>query len=472
MNSSRTLRQVERAAPSAPRSDRRAIVDVPRDVCNDAANATRFARQHSGCLRYVHAWNRWLEYDGTRWKVDDSGAVMRCAKLTASSIYSEAADCLDDGLQASLADWAKQSHSRSRLDAMVELSKSERPLPVGIDDLDADPWVLNFSNGTVDLHSGAIRSHAASDLITKTTGIPYPTESGDEPVMWLEFLDQIFVGDHELIAFVRRLIGSALPGEVVEHKLPILYGGGSNGKGVFTETMLAALGDYGCKAPANLLIASRGERHPCDLADLHGKRLVFASETGEGQRFNEPLVKELCGGDTIKARRMRENPWAFEPSHQLFLSTNHRPVVKGTDNGIWRRILLIPFAVTFDGTRDDKFLRKKLRQEMGSIAKWAVEGCLAWQRDGLDPPASVVNATQEYRTESDTFARWFDERCQVEEHAWCKAGEAFENYSQWCQQFRERGITQTAFGRRIVEKPFTKTKTRDGYRYDGFGLIL
>ena len=217
---------------------------------------------------------------------------------------------------------------------------------------------------------------------------------------------------------------------------------------------------------------SRGERHPCELADLHGKRLVCISETADGARLNEPLVKELCGGDTIKARRMRENFWEFRPSHQVLLTTNHRPVVRGTDHGIWRRLLLIPFTVTIDEARQDNQLQQKLRGELGLILRWAVDGCLAWQRDGLNPPACVIEATQEYRTESDSFARWFDERCLVAEHACCKAGDAFGDYMAWCEKLGERHLTQTAFGRRILEKPFTKTKTRDGYRYDGFGLIL
>lgn len=282
------------------------------------------------------------------------------AKEVADAIYKEAALQEDPDQQESLAKWAKTSHSCIRLEAMLSLAKSEQPIPISHESLDSDPWLINCENGTVDLRTSELRPHSAGDLLTKSTGVEYAVDAGDEPILWLDFLATIFRGDAELIGFLRRLMGSALPGEVIEHLLPIFYGGGANGKSVFIETAMAAMGEYAMKAPAGLLMASRGERHPTELADLYGARLVAITETGDGQRLDERLVKETTGGDTIRARRMREDFWQFKPSHLSVLVTNHQPIVRGTDNGIWRRLRLVPFTVTIPEADQDRSFRRSV----------------------------------------------------------------------------------------------------------------
>ncbi|WP_168206581.1 phage/plasmid primase, P4 family [Lacipirellula limnantheis] len=448
--------------------------EVKPDTCTDVANARRFSAAHGHRIRFVYVWNKWLVFTGARWEFDVSGAVMRAAKDVADGIYKEAATCEDHDEQEALVKWAKTSHSRTRLDAMIELAKSEEPIPASHESFDADPWLLNCVNGTVDLRSGSLHPHAACDMLSKSTGVEYPVEAGDEPVLWLEFLEKIFRGDVELIGFVQRLMGSALPGEVIEHLLAIFYGGGANGKSVLIETILASLGEYAMKAPAGLLMASRGERHPTELADLFGKRLVAITETGDGQRLDERLVKETSGGDTIRARRMREDFWQFKPSHLSVLVTNHKPVVRGTDNGIWRRLRLVPFTVTIPEAQQDKRLPTKLLNERGAILRWMVQGCVEWQRSGLQAPPQVMAATEEYRGESDTFGQWFDEHLKAEPSlgymASVKASAAFASYKAWCEEIGERNLSNRRFGERMAER-ITGKRVSNGTYYEGISWI-
>jgi putative DNA primase/helicase len=349
----------------------------------DLGNAERFVAQHGAKVRFVYQWSKWLVWSGKRWEIDDSGAVMRLAKRTTKSIYSEAAKSVKSEDADKVAAWAKSSQSPARLEAMVELAKSELPIPISHEALDADPWLWNFENGTVDLRSGKLQPHDRGDLLTKSTGIDFPTEPGEDTPLFSEYLGTTFANDQELIGYQQRLMGAAAVGAQIEHICPIFYGTGANGKSVYTSTMQAVFGDYAMQAPPGLLMTQKGDRHPTELADLFGKRLVIISETRDGQRLDEGLVKSVTGGDKIRARRMREDHWEYFPSHLPVVVTNHRPIVRGNDHGIWRRLRLVPFTVTIPPEKQNKKLTTELRAELPGIAKWVVEGCRKWQADGL-----------------------------------------------------------------------------------------
>jgi putative DNA primase/helicase len=265
-------------------------------------------------------------------------------------------------------------------------------------------------------------------------------------------------------------VGSWLPGVVVEHLLPILYGSGANGKSVFIETICGMLGaDYAMKAPPGFLIASKHDRHPTELADLHGKRLVAAIETADGGRLSEVLAKELSGGDTIRARRMREDFWQFTPSHSLVLASNYKPSVRGVDHGIWRRLRLIPFVVTITEANQDKHLAAKLRDEWPAILRWACSGCIKWQRNGLATPVEVLAATESYKVESDTFKQWLDECCEIDPSAEWKASLAYHSFCEWFGTPNERPMSSVKFSEQVSIHQFTKSpRRRDGYYYLGF----
>lgn len=440
---------------------------------SDVGNGERFAAQHGADLRFCHVWGKWLFWDGRRWSLDTTGEVMRRAKRTARSIYAEAAETPDKDRRESLARWAATSERRERLTAMIALAESEEPIPIAVESLDSDAWLLNVENGTLELRTGELREHRRDDYLTKCCPVEYPTEPGDDPELWLSFLDRIFDSRQPLIDFVQRLMGASLVGEVLEHVLPIYYGPGSNGKSVKIETWAGMLGpDYAMKAPPGLLMVSRSDRHPTELADLHGKRLVAAMETADGGRLSEALVKELTGGDSVRARRMREDFWQFRPSHTVVLATNHKPTIRGTDFGIWRRIRLVPFTVTIPEAEQDRELTSKLRAEWPAILRWAVAGCLDWQRNGLQAPGDVLVATETYRADQDVLGEWLQDRCITGNSYTARASDLYHAYKDWATGRGEYVESQTRFGTRLAERGFGKDRD-SGNRvvYRGIGLV-
>lgn len=346
--------------------------------------------------------------------------------------------------------------------------------------LDAHPWLFNCANGVIDLKTSNLLPHDQRYLLTKLSPIEYLRGAESECPLWENTLDKILGGNVSMFDFVHRLFGSALVGEVIDHILPILWGNGSNGKSLLTETMLAVFGEYADKASADLLLVKQNEAHPTEKADLFGLRLVFATETDEGRRLSEALAKELTGGDTIKARCMREDFWSFEPSHTVVLVTNHKPRVKGTDHAIWRRLTLIPFTVHFwnrdkgeIGPADleaDSGLKAKLRAEHGGILRWLVDGCWQWQRNGLAEPEGVRTATGEYRAAEDVLAAFVSECCTIDNSATVKASELRVRLAEWCKLAGERPIGRKRLWEFLDEKGIVSRKS-NGTWYDGIGLL-
>ncbi len=284
--------------------------------------------------------------------------------------------------------------------------------------------------------------------------------------MWLKFLGEV-LPDPELVAYVQQLMGYALTGEVIEHSLHILFGTGRNGKGVFTNTIVKMLGDYGDVTDPETFLARREAAHPTNVADLHGKRLVASSETDSGRRLNEATVKNLTGGDIVKARRMREDPWSYIPTATMLLATNHLPAVRGTDVGIWSRLYVVPFTVQFPEERQDKHLEEKLRPERPGILRWCVEGCLAWQRVGrLVVPKAVKVATDGYRAEMDSVGRWLAENCELTgnpSHRW-DVSFVVLNYQAWCSTEGETPVEQPVLGKELTKRGVGSEKSH-GTRY-------
>ncbi len=423
---------------------------------------------HGENIRYCHPWGKWLVFDGTRWCIDDQGRPMTLAIDTVRSMYDDLSSFADRTDRNRHYKHAEASESCSRLSAMLNVAKSM--VPVGHEEFDKDPWLFNCPNGTLDLRTGELREHRRDDFITQMCPTPYVADA-TAPV-FERAISAILGGDNSVISFMQRVFGYALTGITTEHILPILYGSGSNGKSTLTEAILATLGsDYSMKAPADLLIAKRQSDHPTKYADLFGKRFVACVETQDGDRFDECLVKELTGGDRIRARRMREDFWEFSPTHKVVLSTNHRPEVQGTDHAIWRRLALVPFTVKFwepdrgetgpDELRVNKQLGQQLRAEAEGILAWMVRGCLDWQRDGLQVPESVRGATAEYRTEEDVVDRFIQDRCRTGGHTMVgeRASNLYEAYRRWCGEEGEVALNNTRFGRILTEKGYPSRRS-------------
>jgi len=440
----------------------------PTRKLTDLGNAERFIEQHKGDVFYVPQWKGWNEWDGTRFRRDDTCAVERRAQQTVKSIFTEASQVDDADIAKAVVGWALKSQHAQRIPAMLTLARSQ--MVVTPDKLDADPWLLNCQNGTIDLHTGAIREHRREDLLTKCCPVEYPAANEAECPLWLDHLHRIFDGHQHMVDFMQRLCGYALVGTVQEHILPIWWGNGGNGKGVTYGTLLEMLGpDYGLKAPQGLLMYGAHKAHPTERADLFGKRLVVCSETEEGHRFAEALVKELTGGDRIRARRLYEDHWEFPPSHLAILVTNHMPTVKGNDDGIWRRLRLVPFVVTIPKAEQQGDLPERLRSELGAILRWCVDGCLAWQRDGLCEPDEVLAATSSYRAEMDVLTAFIGECCITGSAFKVRASALYAKYVEWCQRSGEQADTMTAFGRALSERGYTK-RMNNGTWYVGIAV--
>ncbi len=445
--------------------------DDPTFNLTDLGNAQRLAADHGGNVRYCYAWGKWLVWDGKRWIIDNTGEVERLMKDSVRRIYTDAAAEEHDKARKALADHAKRSESKARITDALYLARSEPGVPVSPDQLDADVWAFNTLNGTLDLKTGELREHSREDLITKI--VPAEYDPGAEAPTWQAALER-WLPSGALRRFVQRVAGYALTGDVSEQVLPFLCGPGANGKTTFINTLLATAGDYGQQAAPDLLLAKRGG-HPTEVADLFGARLVASVEVEDGRRLAESLVKQLTGGDRIKARRMREDFWEFDPTHKAVLVANHKPVVRGTEHAIWRRIKLVPFEAVIPKAEQDPRLLEKLRVEMPGILAWAVRGCLEWQREGLGEPEEVLAATQQYREEMDVLAGFLDDRCVVHPRAEAPATPLYNEYQEWCRSNGEAEENQRRFGGRLRDRGFDSFditsgahKGRKGWR--GVGL--
>ncbi|MDP8951541.1 MAG: phage/plasmid primase, P4 family, partial [Actinomycetota bacterium] len=430
----------------------------------ELGNAERFVARHGEDVRYCYPWGRWLVWNGARWERDESGKVHKRAKETVRSIYAEAAAEGDDEQRKALVKHARASEAKNKIEAMLELAKSE--VPVSPDELDAAPLLLNAPNGTVDLRTGELLPHRRENLITKMAGAKYEPDAPAHA--WAAFLERVQPGE-ELREFIQRGAGYSASGDTSEQCMFINHGAsGANGKSTFQEALASALGDYAMRTPTEMLLAKRGGGVPNDVARLKGARFVAASETEEGRRLAESLVKDLTGQDTISARFMRAEWFDFKPTHKLWLSTNHKPEIRGTDNAIWRRIRLVPWAVTIPPSEQDRKLSAKLRAELPGVLAWIVRGCLAWQREGLRAPDEVRRATAEYRAEMDTLAAFLADRCVVGEGVWSLADKLYQRYAMWCDANGERQEAQKGFVARLSERGFVRkraTKGADKGRY-------
>jgi len=431
----------------------------------DLGNARRFLIAYGPDLHYCHPLQRWFVWDGTSWKEDQTGEVVARAKATVRAMYAEAASEGDDRRRQELARHALKSEAAQKIRAMVELLKTEPGIPVLPGELDRDPWLLNCQNGTLDLRTGELRPHDRRDLITKLAPVAYdPNATCPE---WLSFLDRITGGRADLVTYLQRVVGYSLTGLTDERVLFILYGSGANGKSTFLETIALLLGDYAMRTTTETLLARDREGVPNDVARLRGARFVYASEAEEGRRLAEAKIKDVTGGDKIPARFLYGEWFEFCPEFKLFLATNHRPTIRGTDEGIWDRIRLIPFDVRIPESEriPRRELMDRFKSELPGIFAWAVRGCLEWQEHGLGMPTEVAQATGAYRAEMDVLAQFLDECCIVNPLGKAKAGDLYGAYVDWCEANGERPLAQRNFGMRLTERGFEQRRGTGGARW-------
>jgi len=421
------------------------------------ALALSFTRRYHRDWRYVAAWGRWLVWDGQRWRTEDT--------LAATDLIRSV--CRQTAVRADNPKVAAKLASASTVGGVERLARADRRHAATTDEWDADPWLLNTPGGVVDLKSGCKRANDRADRMTKiTTATP-----GSDCPQWMAFLSDIAGGDIELQNYLQRMAGYCLTGVTSAHALFFLYGTGANGKSVFANVISTILGDYAATASMDTFVETRGDRHPTDLAGLRGARFVTAIETEQGRRLNESKVKAITGGDKISARFMRQDFFEYTPQFKPVIVGNHKPAIRNIDEAMKRRMHMIPFTVTIPPERRDSRLTEKLLAERDGILAWAVAGCLAWQREGLKPPASVVSATEEYFEAEDALGRWLEERCVREPSARSLTAELFSDWKQWAETSGEFIGSQRRFSDLLITRGLEKWRNGAGVRgFQGIGL--
>jgi len=438
----------------------------------DAGNAERLIVRHGKDIRYCYHSDMWFVWDGKRWKTDMIGMVKRLALDAVRNIYAEAATVEEKDQCRQIAEFALRSESEHKLRAMITIAKSLEGVPVKPEELDSDPWLLNCSNGTLNLKTEEFYAHRREDMITKLIPIDYEPQA--QSPLWDKFLEEIMGGDLYLIAFLHRIAGYMLTGITREQKMFFLYGTGCNGKSTFLDTLIHVMGDYARPIASDLLMLRREDSHPTALADLQGVRMAVCPEVEQGRRMAEVRVKELTGMTSgrslIKARRMRQDYFEFEATHKLLASGNHRPIIKGTDEGIWRRIDLIPFNIKI--TNPDKELPEKLLAEAPGILKWCFRGCGDWLLHGLAEPPVVEDATKTYRTDMDILGEFLDDRCVEHPEAKVTSALLYSEYRQWCEDNNEYVMSQKKLAHALKDRGFVQRHHGEGRSRTWFGIGL
>jgi putative DNA primase/helicase len=420
--------------------------DQSTTYMTDLGNARRLVALYGEDIRYVHAWCQWLVWEDGQWRKDDSGAIIRLAKATVEQMFDEANGVANEDRRTALRKFALASQNIARLNAMIKLAESEPEVILPVKQIDADPYLLGVQNGVIELRTGTFRPARREDYITKRASPAFDLEA--KCPQWEKFLKKIFPNrskpaggdlftsdsDDEMIGYVQRVAGYVLTGLVVEEVLFVPWGVGSNGKTTLREILFALLGDYAMGSDASLLITKHkddGGPTP-SLVRLNGRRLVTINETQKNDFLNESRVKFITGNDIITARDLYERPFDFFPTHKTMLTTNHKPIVRGTDEGIWRRIHLWLFGTIIPvAERVQNFRVEVLVPELPGILNWAIAGTVKYLANGLMPPNSVVANTDKYRKDMDIVGKWIGERCTTEKGAWTSIGALCEDFRNW-----------------------------------------
>ncbi len=418
----------------------------------ELGNAERFSNEHNEIVRYVPAWKKWLYYDGKRWKVGADDVVRRMAHKTAKSLYASAAQTTDGDMAQKIGKWAAQSCKSSSITAMLKEAAALLAIDAAI--LDADPWLFNCGNCTINLLTGTVRPHCKDDWITKITQVNY--EPYAKATIFESVLHTCFAGKRELINFVRRFAGYCMSGSTKEQCIFIWWGSGANGKTTIISPLAEALGDYAQTTRPETLMVKRGDGVPSDLAKLKSARLVTAAEAEDGHRLAESAIKQMTGGEKIQARALYQDWFEFVPEFKILLCTNHKPIIRGDDHAIWRRIRLIPFNVTIPERDRDKDLPDKLKSELPGILAWMVAGAAEWLKHGLGLPTEVKEATESYQSEQSVIQIFLDSCCTIRPDVTAEAQPFFQAFDVWRTSEGHRKVTQTKLGRMLTDLGFGK----------------
>lgn len=462
----------EQATGSTAISNVSPIEPTPGDI----ENGRMFAARYRGKFKYVYSAKKWLGWDSQRWAWCEAGEALAAAKEIADMLLDHSTEAfkanpIDPNVKRMMAH-AMKTRDERRLHSMLALAQSEPDMGIAnLGLLDTDPWLLNVQNGVVDLRTGLLLAHDPKMLHTKICNTYYRQEANCP--QWKKFLTEIFCNDADLIAYIKRALGYSLTGLVTEEVMFFMFGFGANGKSVFINTIILILADYAMTAPASMLALKRNDdkgRASPEMARMVGARFAVANETQSSDRLDEQLVKILVSRERIAARPLYGDYFEFLPTHALWVRGNHKPIVTGDDHGIWRRIQLIPFMRTFSQEEIDPHLEEKLAGEADGILTWLVEGCLEWQQHGLNPPTAVLNASNQYRKESDVLGQWIEDECDTDPSFRCLERTVYGAYSNWCSQNGLRPMTKAMFTRKLLERGCAQAWINRDRAYVGISL--
>jgi putative DNA primase/helicase len=445
---------------------------LPLDSYGDMRNAKAFAHKWRGQLVHVTTRDAWLKWQNKRWGLCEKDEHIACAKECSADILASAsaafANDQDKGKKL-IAD-AIAAHNLPKIIAMLKMAVSEPNMAVTDRELDANPMLLGVQNGVVDLRKGHLLFNQPEMLVTRYCEASYVD---DMPCpLWVSFLDQVFVGDEQTIECVQRLLGYTLTGLVTEEVLVICFGYGSNGKSVFNNVVQRIMGGYSRTAPPSLLAARRADDSSPrnDLAALAGARYVSVNELQAGDRLDEQVVKQLAGREPIAARFLHKEFFEYMPTFTAWLRTNHKPIITGEDDGIWRRLVLVPFKRKFEAHEQDPQLEAKLMEERDGILKWMLEGTRMYLEDGLKLSPRIKSEAARYRKDSDLIGEFLADKTEADPNAKLNQTTLYEGFQEWCKANGLRQHSKKTFTQRLAERGFGEGRSNGARYYHGLKL--
>jgi putative DNA primase/helicase len=432
----------------------------------DLGNAERLVLWYGNDLRFVEEWGQWLVWDGRRWVLDRQGIrvkelacevtrrLMNDASKRLRDLRKEEAPRTTEEVadrekvilrEEAMVKWATTCQTGGHVSRMIDFASAQAEMRISFKKLNQKPHLLNCKNGTLDLDTGQLRKHSRSDYLTQITEINYKPDA--ECPLWWWFIDHAMGGNKRLMRYLQRVAGYSASGHVKEFAVFFHFGNGGRGKSTFLITLKHVLGEYAAKAPRFLLFKTVAPRHETELTVLYGRRMVFCAEVEENQKLDEGLVKDITSADPISGRRMREDHWEFPPTHKGHVGCNYKPRIDGSDDGIWRRVHLIPW--NFKLGPEHKDILAKLQLEEEGILAWMVRGHLRWKKHGLMPPEEVLQATQQYREESDSVGEFLRACCAFGVERWVSNEKLRDTYERYCQENGVHPMSAKRFNARL-----------------------
>lgn len=445
-------------------------LEYPIRSYDDTGNADRFVDRYGNLYKFSYVEKKFYIYDGTKWTIDDRGSIRKLIDEMIESMKNEkiihSEEIPEEDAKEFFQKFYKKTRGTQSKKNITDELKHRRP--VTPDSFDKDDMLLNVSNGYIDLTSRELYKHDIDKMFSQKANTDYSEKM--QPSVWLDFLNDIFAGDKEVIRYIQKALGYSLTGSTREQVMFILHGKGRNGKSIFVETIAEILGDYSNNMQAKSLMVKKNDNVNTDIARLSKSRFVTSSEPNEGFRFDEGLIKQITGGDKVTARFLYAEEFEYTPKFKIWVSTNHKPIIRGTDDGIWRRLILIPFEVQIPEEKVDKDLKYKLLREAPAILNWMTEGAYMWMQEGLNMPEKLKDAGKSYRTEMDVIEQFIEEKCRRIEGGKSIANELYETYKKWADDNNEYKMDKNKFGKKMKEK-FDSKRMNTGVNYFGIEIV-